>query len=520
MDENTVRRWLKDHKNDMEKLVHQQATASQSKYEALRSELRETFEESVKNCFGPSKYEDPQGALSKPLHLGTVEEYQREFEKELLVSRPASFGDVFTLARITEARLEDQTTPTTGTITKPATSLGTQKPAVPRLRGSSTLGLCFNCDNRWTRGHKFLGKFLLLMTEEEDDMRVATGDGGEDAFKSGDISILNSFIGHGSPCSLQLWGKISKGDVHVLIDNGSTHNFIRPDVVEKMCLPIKSTKAFKVYIGSGESLLCESKVTHDYAHQTMEFTLLDTTYSLKGDDSLRMKKISLHQMQAMLEHDDVYGVYEEHQFYVRKTKCVFGAKMLEYLGHMISGRGVEMDPEKVIAVLDWPEPTTQSQDGFRWGDQEAAAFRELKQQFSTTPILSLPDFTQEFIVEDDASDYGIGVVLHQQLDRWSGLDGFRREQGLLIFCNRYYVHMKSKLKALLLCEFHDTPSVGHGGMKKMLVGLSALFYWRGMRKSMEDYINKCTVCQQTKYSTQVVGGYLSTFTDARKSMGG
>ncbi|GKD56211.1 hypothetical protein Tco_1289598, partial [Tanacetum coccineum] len=42
MDENTVRRWLKDHKNDVETLVHQQATASQSQYEALRSELPET----------------------------------------------------------------------------------------------------------------------------------------------------------------------------------------------------------------------------------------------------------------------------------------------------------------------------------------------------------------------------------------------------------------------------------------------------------------------------------------------
>ncbi|GJZ89994.1 hypothetical protein Tco_0661921 [Tanacetum coccineum] len=39
------------------------------------------FEESVKNCFGPSKYEDMRGALSKLLQLGTVEDYQREFEK-------------------------------------------------------------------------------------------------------------------------------------------------------------------------------------------------------------------------------------------------------------------------------------------------------------------------------------------------------------------------------------------------------------------------------------------------------
>ena len=99
-------------------------------------------------------------------------------------------------------------------------------------------------------------------------------------------------------------------------------------------------------------------------------------------------------------------------------------------------------------------------------------------------------------------------VLHQQLDNGNGPEGFRREQELLIFHNRYYVGTNSNLKALLLREFHVTPSAGHGGVKKMLVGLSALFYWRGMCKSVEDYIKQCTVCQQTKYSTQAVGGYL------------
>ncbi|GKF53330.1 ty3-gypsy retrotransposon protein [Tanacetum coccineum] len=97
-------------------------------------------------------------------------------------------------------------------------------------------------------------------------------------------------------------------------------------------------------------------------------------------------------------------------------------------------------------------------------------------------------------------------ALHQKLYTRSRQDGFRREQGFLIFRNRYYVGTKSKLKALLLREFHDTPSACHEGVKKMLVGLSELFYWRGMRKSVKDYIKQCTVCQQTKYSTQVPKG--------------
>ncbi|GKD31046.1 ty3-gypsy retrotransposon protein [Tanacetum coccineum] len=95
------------------------------------------FFESVQNCFGPCKYKDPQGALSKWLQKGTVAQYQIEFEKlmnrvtdisegllisfyisglkpalqrELLVSKPTSLGDAFSLARITKARLDDHAT--------------------------------------------------------------------------------------------------------------------------------------------------------------------------------------------------------------------------------------------------------------------------------------------------------------------------------------------------------------------------------------------------------------------------
>nr|GEW37307.1 retrotransposable element Tf2 [Tanacetum cinerariifolium] len=49
------------------------------------------FVESVNNRFGPSKHDDPRGALSKLLHLGTVEDYHREFEK--LINRVTDIPD-------------------------------------------------------------------------------------------------------------------------------------------------------------------------------------------------------------------------------------------------------------------------------------------------------------------------------------------------------------------------------------------------------------------------------------------
>ncbi|GJS12000.1 transposon ty3-G gag-pol polyprotein [Tanacetum coccineum] len=302
------------------------------------------FLENVLNRFGPSKYEDPQGTLSKLLQTGTVAQYQAEFEKlmnrvtdiseallisfyisglkpnlqrELLVSKPTTLGEAFSLATVTEARLDDQRSPTSLTATT-ATSVVQQKPSATRVLGAKAdagkppllptpaattkplaikwispaerqerlnKGLCFNCDNKWVRGHKCPGKFLLLMTEEGGDTGQELDADAEEAVESGDISILNSLIGHGSPRSLQLWGTIGTRDVHVLIDNGSTHNFVRPDVVEKMQLPVASTKAFKVYIGSGESLLCErvcSQVTLCMQGLTIEVDLY--VLPMKGPD--------------------------------------------------------------------------------------------------------------------------------------------------------------------------------------------------------------------------------------------
>nr|GEV13010.1 cytochrome P450 [Tanacetum cinerariifolium] len=102
------------------------------------------FEESVRNYFGPSTYEYLNRELSKLLQLGAVKNYQREFEKvmnramdipdsllisyyisglklhlqqELLLSKPTTLGDVFSLARIIEARFDDQAAPMAGTST-------------------------------------------------------------------------------------------------------------------------------------------------------------------------------------------------------------------------------------------------------------------------------------------------------------------------------------------------------------------------------------------------------------------
>ena len=121
---------------------------------------------------------------------------------------------------------------------------------------------------------------------------------------------------------------------------------------------------------------------------------------------------------------------------------------MPFLGHIVGRAGLECDPNKLSAVANWippsnikgvreflgftgyyrrfvPDYSTVAQPlvrllgkdcKFKWTESCQDAFKALRALLIETPVLAFPKEDLPYIVDTDASDYGIGGVLSQNVE--------------------------------------------------------------------------------------------------------
>ena len=55
---------------------------------------------------------------------------------------------------------------------------------------------------------------------------------------------------------------------------------------------------------------------------------------------------------------EVLRTLREHAFYAKFNKCEFWLNRVVFLGHIVSGEGISVDPTKIEAVTKWPRPAS------------------------------------------------------------------------------------------------------------------------------------------------------------------
>ncbi|WVZ70580.1 hypothetical protein U9M48_019235 [Paspalum notatum var. saurae] len=146
------------------------------------------------------------------------------------------------------------------------------------------------------------------------------------------------------------------------------------------------------------------------------------------------------------EHNIVLTRLREHKLYARFSKCAFWLKEVSFLGHILSEKGVAVDPSKVKDVLNWKQPETvieirsflslagyyrhfikdfsktvklmtsltKKNAKYVWSSNCEEAFQTLKELLTSAPVLAQSDITKPFDVYCDASGNGLGCALMQE----------------------------------------------------------------------------------------------------------
>ncbi|GJT79927.1 putative reverse transcriptase domain-containing protein [Tanacetum coccineum] len=104
----------------------------------------------------------------------------------------------------------------------------------------------------------------------------------------------------------------------------------------------------------------------------------------------------------------VLELLKKEKLYAKFSKCEFWLREVQFLGHVINGNGIHVDPSKIEAVKNWKAPRTPTE-----GEEQEYAFQTLKDKLCNAPVLALPDGSEDFIVYYDASGIGLelGVVV-------------------------------------------------------------------------------------------------------------
>ncbi|TYK23312.1 peroxidase 64 [Cucumis melo var. makuwa] len=215
-------------------------------------------------------------------------------------------------------------------------------------------------------------------------------------------------------------------------------------VVEELLDELHGAKVFsKLDLKSGyHQIRMKEKDIEKTAFRTHEshYEFLVIPFGLTNAPATFQSLINQHEKHLEM----VFAVLRDNRLFPNKKKCVIAHSKIQYFGHQISNKRVEVDEDKIKSMVNWPQPKditglrgflgltgyyrrfvkgygeiaaplTQllQNNAFSRNEEAIVAFEQLKAAMTILSVLALPDWSLPFIIETDASYFGLGAVLSQ-----------------------------------------------------------------------------------------------------------
>ena len=121
--------------------------------------------------------------------------------------------------------------------------------------------LCFNYDEKFHRDHKCASRVFLIIVDDDDDTKEDSHHiNPPDPPVAHDLDqaqiSYHSLLGHLALETLRLLGSANNHQVVILVDGGSTHNFVQESLASQLGLVSRVTTHFRVMVDNGQYLQC------------------------------------------------------------------------------------------------------------------------------------------------------------------------------------------------------------------------------------------------------------------------
>jgi hypothetical protein len=125
-------------------------------------------------------------------------------------------------------------------------------------------GRCYNCDEKYFSRHKCKEQNIFMAISEDISEEDVETPFVNESHESTDITppevepviSLNALPGFSAPQTLKLIGYIKHRKVIILVDSGSTHNFIHRRIAQETHCYIHAVNNFQIMIANGGSMKC------------------------------------------------------------------------------------------------------------------------------------------------------------------------------------------------------------------------------------------------------------------------
>ncbi|KAJ8754363.1 hypothetical protein K2173_002814 [Erythroxylum novogranatense] len=182
---------------------------------------------------------------------------------DVQANRPKTLAEAIAFARLYEARntasgkgLPTQTRLASQMVRSPSRPASgfVKRLTWDELNERKRLELCFKCNDKFGPGHKCKKLFSIqaVLEDSDDDIEMEIED--QDSAEEVPAISLHAIAGFEGPKTMRLCGRVVRLDGMVLVDSGSTHNFISEEFTRKAGLEPTKRKKLKVQVASGEEL--------------------------------------------------------------------------------------------------------------------------------------------------------------------------------------------------------------------------------------------------------------------------